>query len=124
MREYEVAVILHPDLEIDLEAPLQRLNELFERVGARIIKRDDWGKRKLAYPIDRQTFGVYVFYRIECEPDKTAELERNLGLMEEVVRHLVITYEAPPADTEESSEEETAAESKDTASTQATKDKE
>lgn len=123
MREYEVAVILHPDLEIDLEAPLERLNELFERLGARVIKRDDWGKRKLAYPIDRQTFGVYVFYRIECEPDKTTELERNLGLMEEVVRHLLITYEAP-VETEESSGEEVAADSKETAPAEATKEKE
>lgn len=123
MREYEVAVILHPDLEIDLEAPLERLNELFKRVGARVIKRDDWGKRKLAYPIDRQTFGVYVFYRVECEPDKTAELERNLGLMEEVVRHLLITYEAP-VETEESSGEEAAADPKETAPAEATKEKE
>lgn len=104
MREYEVALVLHPDLEIDPEAPMERLQELFDQAGANVTKRDEWGKRKLAYPINNQTFGIYVFYRIECQPDQTQELERQLRLMNEVMRHLIVTYEMPPRDERSSGE--------------------
>lgn len=96
MKKYELAVVLHPDLEIDLEAPLERLDALLSLAKARVRKRDNWGKRKLAYQINKQSFGVYVFYMLELEPDRVAGLERGLGLSDEVLRHLLVAYEAPP----------------------------
>lgn len=93
MRKYEVAVVLHPDLEIDLEAPKSRVEKLFSNIGAKIKKRDEWGKRKLAYPIDGQSFGVYIFYIIEAEGERITELEQSLQLNEEVMRHLIVAHE-------------------------------
>lgn len=93
MRKYEVAVVLHPDLEIDLEAPKSRVEELFSNIGAEIKKRDEWGKRKLAYPIAGQSFGVYIFYVIEAEGERITELEQSLQLNEEVMRHLIVAHE-------------------------------
>lgn len=90
MKNYEVAIVLHPDLEIDLEAPLARMDETLSGVGAEIKKRDEWGKRKLAYPIKGQTFGIYAFYVVEMDPSRVSELEQALRLNGEVMRHLVI----------------------------------
>lgn len=104
-RQYEVAVILHPDLEIDLETPLQRLDEVLTQVEAEVKRRDEWGKRKLAYPINKLQFGVYVFYLVELEPSRVEELEQSLQLSEEVIRHLVVSYELPDQTQEHRSQE-------------------
>lgn len=106
MNRYELAVLLHPDLEIDLEAPLARLDELLAGVKAKVSRRDDWGKRKLAYPINNQSFAVYVFYRLELDPAKVADLERGLRLNEEVIRFLVVSLEGiKEEDVQESDED-------------------
>lgn len=107
MKNYEVAIVLHPDLEIDLEAPLTRMDEMFSNVGAEIKKRDEWGKRKLAYPIKGQTFGIYAFYVVEMDPSRVDELEQALQLNDEVMRHLVLTLtpEQMKDDSKDSSEE-------------------
>ncbi|MEX0749080.1 MAG: 30S ribosomal protein S6 [Candidatus Saccharimonadales bacterium] len=99
MNQYEIAVLLHPDLEIDLEAPLKRLDDILNGVDAKVVKRDNWGKRKLAYPIKNQTFAVYLFFVIDLDTSKVAELERALRLSDEVLRHQVVVYE-PPAEEE------------------------
>ena len=104
-RQYEVAVILHPDLEIDLETPLQRLDEVLTQVEAEVKRRDEWGKRKLAYPINKLQFGVYVFYLVELEPSRVEELEQSLQLSEDVIRHLVVSYELPGQTQEHRSQE-------------------
>lgn len=102
MGTYEVAVVLHPDLEIDLEAPMSRVEEVLSNAGATIKNRDEWGKRKLAYPIAGQTFGIYVFYVVEMDGDKVADIRHALQLNEEVIRHLVVTYEESAQAGEES----------------------
>ncbi len=104
MKQYEVAVLLHPDLEIDLKPPLERLEGAFKQVGAKVVKKDEWGKRKLAYPIKSQTFAVYYFFVIDLDPVKAEELEQALRLNDEVLRHMVVLYEAP---IEDDSEEDT-----------------
>lgn len=98
MRKYELAVLLHPDLEIDLDAPLKRLDDIIKNAGGKIEKRDNWGKRKLAYNIKGQEFAVYLFYVIEAEPSATADLESALRLNEEVLRHLIVSYDQEAAD--------------------------
>lgn len=101
MKRYEVAVVLHPDLEIDMEAPLKRLDDMFKEHEAAVIRRDEWGKRKLAYTINRQSFGVYVFYVVELSPDAVAKVEQSLKLNEEVIRHLVVEHDLPSASEED-----------------------
>ena len=90
IRQYELAVLIHPDLEIDLEPTRAKLNGLISAAGGKILTQDDWGKHKLAYPIDHQEFGIYHFYQIELAPTKLTELEGGLGLANEVLRYLVV----------------------------------
>lgn len=98
MKQYEVAVLLHPDLEIDLKPPLERLDGMFADLKAKVVKCDEWGKRKLAYPIKKQTFAIYYFYLIELDPKEVEELEQALRLNDEVLRHMVVVYEPPVED--------------------------
>ncbi|PSO43216.1 30S ribosomal protein S6 [Candidatus Saccharibacteria bacterium QS_5_54_17] len=117
MGTYEVAVVLHPDLEIDPEAPKSRVEESLSGAGATIKSRDEWGKRKLAYPIAGQTFGIYIFYVIQVEGDRVADIKQALQLNEEVIRHMVVTHEAnaqPRAgDDQEDAEENSKKDSKE-----------
>lgn len=91
MREYDLIFIVHPDLDEDA------FNEIVNRVrgwivdgGGEIIKADSWGKRKLAYPIRKQTEGQYVFLQPRMETAFCTQLERNLRFLEPVLRFQLI----------------------------------
>jgi small subunit ribosomal protein S6 len=96
MREYEVTIILPPNLE---ETPRK---ELLERVlGWMAVGDDDaakpvvhtWGKRRMAYEIRGFKEGFYVFYEAKLDPAQIAELERNFQFTEEIMRYLVVRKE-------------------------------
>ena len=96
MREYEVTIILKPDLEDDARS------EVLERVAgwlasdpdeAKKISPDHWGQRPLAYPIGKFTDGYYVFYEVGLEPGNIGEIERNFQYADEILRHLVVRKE-------------------------------
>ncbi len=93
MRNYEVAVVLHPDLEIDLAATLEKIEAVFTKNGAKINKKDNWGKRKLAYTIKKQDWGIYVIYEISIDPSKVSKINQVLRITEEVMRYLVVSLE-------------------------------
>ncbi|OIP25288.1 30S ribosomal protein S6 [bacterium CG2_30_37_16] len=93
MRKYELAYIIHPDLENTLDKVTDKINKLINDRG-KILKEDVWGKRKLAYPIRKQNFGVYVIANIEIEPTAVQDLERLLQRTEEVIRFIVVTQES------------------------------
>ena len=65
MNPYEIAVLYHPDLEIDLEKAEKKVASIIAENDGKITKTDNWGRRKLAYPIKKQEFAVYVFYSVE-----------------------------------------------------------
>jgi len=90
MKSYELVVVLHPDLEIDVDAPLAKLEKLVQGVDGNITKRDGWGKKRLAYTIKRQQFGIYVFFELELEPEAVRQLESQLLITEEVIRFLLV----------------------------------
>ena len=100
MREYELVVLFHPDLEIDLEKPLSKVETLVKNAGGKIIKTDNWGKRKLAYPIKKQEFAVYVYFDLELESESVAKLDSNLNITDEVIRHLLTLHIEPPEEDE------------------------
>ena len=93
MREYEVTVILKPDLDEEAR------NQLIERVqdwlapGAADEDKaavSHWGQRSLAYPIRKFTEGYYVFYEARLDPLRINEIERNIIYAEDILRHLVV----------------------------------
>lgn len=96
MREYELVVLLHPDLEIDLDKPLSRVEKIITDNGGKVIKRDNWGKRKLAYEIKKQEFAIYVYYELELPTDAVQKIDSNLNITDEVLRHLLTTLTPKP----------------------------
>ena len=95
MRQYELALIIHPDLdETAFKEMLDRIQEWITNAGGKVQKVDLWGKKKLAYEIRKQTEGQYVFMQTEMPPAFCAELERSLGLQESVIRYMIIGSES------------------------------
>jgi len=90
MNQYELIVLFHPDLEIDIDNPITKLEQLIESVGGKIVKRDNWGKRRLAYKIKAEEFGVYVYFEILLPPTKVRDIEGSIIINEEIIRHLLI----------------------------------
>lgn len=107
METYELVVLLHPDLEIDLDKPFKKVEGLIADQSGKIIKRDDWGKRKLAYQIQNQDYAIYVYYEVELPKTNIAKLDGLLNITDEVVRHLLVKHvEAPAVEEEDSAEAE------------------
>ena len=94
MREYELIVILHPDLdETALNDLIKRISGWITDDGGTIVKVDSWGKRELAYSIRKQKQGYYVLLHTQMSPKLGATLERNLGYLEPVLRYLLVAKE-------------------------------
>ncbi len=90
MNKYELAVLYHPDLEVDLDKGEQRVKKIIEDNKGKIVESDNWGKKKLAYPINRLESAVYVFYATELEPTSLAKIESTLNITDEVIRYLIV----------------------------------
>ncbi len=89
MDQYELAVLYHPDLEIDLEKASGQVEKLVTEAGGKIVETDNWGKRKLAYKIKGHEHAVYVFYTLELPAQGVRKLNDALNITDEVIRFLV-----------------------------------
>ena len=91
MRHYEVMVILDAGLEEDaIRATVDRATKSLTGNGATVGKVDRWGKRRFAYEVNHQSEGYYLLVDFEADPGAITELDRMLGLADEVIRHKVI----------------------------------
>jgi len=96
MRRYELMLVLRPDLPDDrTQAVIDRTTRAIATAGGQIVKVAPWGRRRLAYPIDRHREGSYHIILFEAPSDSIAELERGLLITEELLRHLVTRVERP-----------------------------
>lgn len=89
MNQYEIAVLYDPDLEIDLDKAENRVKKIITDNKGKIANADNWGKRKLAYPINKQDNAIYVFYVVELEPASVKPIEAALNITGEVIRFLI-----------------------------------
>ena len=89
MSQYEIAVLYHPDLEVDLTKAEEKVTKLFTSNGGKVVATDNWGKRKLAYTIKKQEHAVYVFYTVELPGEALQKIESMLNITDEVVRYLI-----------------------------------
>jgi small subunit ribosomal protein S6 len=95
MRHYEVMVILDPSLEERTIAPsLDTFLTVVKRDGGTVEKVDIWGKRRLAYEIDKHAEGIYAVIDLQAEPASVLELDRQLNLNESVLRTKVLRPDA------------------------------
>ena len=90
MKEYELTVLIHPDLEIDLETPLKKVREIITSNGGKIVKEDNWGKKKLAYQINDQDYAVYVLFNLELPADAPLKISNILNITDEAIRYLLV----------------------------------
>jgi len=96
MRRYELMLVLRPDVPDDRsQALIDRTTRQIVASGGQIVKVAPWGRRRLAYPIDRHREGSYHIVVFEGPSNVVAELERSLLITEEVLRHLVTRTERP-----------------------------
>ena len=92
IREYETTYILTPELDAAEQKKVQdRVTAIItEQFGGEIHRLEDWGKRKLAYPIRKQLRGLYVYIRFQATADTIEEMERILRLLDPVIKFLTI----------------------------------
>jgi small subunit ribosomal protein S6 len=91
MSNYELVLIVSPEV-LDEEMPefITKLSELVNKVGGSVDEVNQWGRRKLAYPIKRSTEGNYLLTKVKMKPTVAKELEANLRLSGKILRHLLI----------------------------------
>jgi small subunit ribosomal protein S6 len=93
MKEYELTVLIHPDLEVDIDEPLTKIRGIITSAGGSIINEDKWGKKKLAYRIKKQDFAVYVYFDIKLPADAPLKISSTFNITDEVLRYLLVTVD-------------------------------
>jgi small subunit ribosomal protein S6 len=90
VKEYELTVLVHPDLEANLDTVLDKVRALVTDNGGEIIKEDNWGKKKLAYSIRREEFAVYVYFEVKLPAEALLKISNVLNITDEVLRYLLV----------------------------------
>lgn len=95
MNKYELAVVVNAKIEDDARtATVEKVKEYVTRFGGVITNVDEWGKKKLAYEIQKMSEGFYYFIQFEADADAPAEIERRVRIMENVLRYLCVRQDA------------------------------
>ena len=91
MKEYELTVLIHPDLEMNLQPAIDKVKTLIQDNKGKIVKETNEGKKRLAYAIKNQEFAVYYFYELELPAAAPAKISSVLNITDEVIRYLLVT---------------------------------
>lgn len=91
MRKYEIAVIINPDVDDrQVNGLLEKPLDVFSKAGGTVDNIDVWGRRRLAYDIQKQSEGIYAVLEVTAEPDVVKELDRQYTLNEQIMRTKVL----------------------------------
>ena len=91
MNKYELAVVVSAKVEDDVRVEtVDKCKALIERFGGQITNVDDWGKKKLAYEIDKMNEAFYYFFQFDAEGNTPAELESRVRILDNVIRYLCV----------------------------------
>ena len=94
MNKYEVAVVVTAQITDEERAAVVEQGKAYiARRGGNVTEVEDWGKRRLAYEIAKQSEGYYYFVKVDAEPTMSVELEKDLRIMENVLRYLIVREE-------------------------------
>ncbi len=89
-RDYELGFILNPEVnEEQTHAILERIEQIVNNYDGQVVRVNQWGRRRLAYPIEHHRDGYYVFFDMILTPETVFELDRTMKVSEEVLRHLI-----------------------------------
>ena len=95
MNKYELAVVVNAKIEDDARAAvIEKVQSYITRFGGQVSDVDEWGKRRLAYEIQKMKEGYYYFIHFEAETTALAEIEARLRIMDNVIRYLCVKQEA------------------------------
>ena len=90
MKDYELTVLIHPDLEMNLGPAITKIKKLIVSNGGKIIKEESEGKKRCAYPIDGQDFAVYYFFDLQLPPEAPAKISSAFNISDEIMRYLLV----------------------------------
>ena len=90
MRHYELCILVHPDQSEQVPAMIERLKTLVAEQNGKIERVEDWGRRQLAYPIEKLVKAHYVLMNIECGHETIEEIENGFRFNDAILRHLVV----------------------------------
>lgn len=90
MRHYEVIFLVHPDQSEQVPAMVERYRDIITQDGGKIHREEDWGRRQLAYPIQKIHKAHYVLMNIECTEEALAELQSAFRFNDAVIRDLIV----------------------------------
>lgn len=106
LKEYETVFVLHPGLEESrIEEEIDAVRKTIEAATGEILAVDRWGKRKLAYEINKVQEGVYTLIRFRSGAEVLRDLDRRYRFQEQVLRHLTVVAQGPPPETRAAAEE-------------------
>ena len=95
MNKYELALVVNAKIEDDARtATVEKAKDYIVRAGGTVTEVEDWGKKKLAYDIQKMSEGYYYFIQFEADADCPAEIERHVRIMDNVLRYLVVRKDA------------------------------
>ena len=95
MRHYEICFIVHPDQSEQVPGMVERYRAIVTAKSGTIHRLEDWGRRQLAYPIQKIHKAHYVLMNIECDAETLSELEHSFKFNDAVLRHLIVKMKAP-----------------------------
>ena len=93
MKEYELTIRVHPELEVDLKAPIAKVRDIITSNGGKIIKEEIWGKKKLAYKIKKEDFAIYVYFDVSLSADVPLKISNILNITDDILRYLLVTVD-------------------------------
>ena len=95
MNSYEVALIIRPEVEEEAqESLIERLSQILTAEGGQVDNVETWGRRRLAYPINKVNEGYYYFIQGQFDSTVLLELDRTAKLSEDIIRHMVIRMDS------------------------------
>ncbi len=90
MKDYELTVVFHPDLEMNLDPALDKVKKVLESNGGKITKEESDGKKRLAYSIKGQDFGIYYYLEVALPADSLNKISAVFNITDEILRYLLV----------------------------------
>lgn len=90
MKDYELSILFHPDLEMNLDPAIDKIKKLIETSGGKIIAETNEGKKRTCYAIDGQDYAVYYYADLQLPPEAPKKIESVLAITDEVLRNLLV----------------------------------
>ena len=90
MKDYELTVLFHPDLEMNIDPALDKVRKTIKTSGGKIIKEEAEGKKHLAYQINGQDFAVYYFIDVALPPEGPNKISSTFNITDEILRYLLV----------------------------------